>query len=75
MRKWVGKIWTSVVLVLEEFEDLHHEAVSLLHEVDFCVGWVAVPSVCRLDSTHSIPKIDNKQGLLSICGMLCVWCM
>jgi len=38
LRKWVGKIWTSVVLVLEEFEDLHPEAEALLREVDFCVG-------------------------------------
>lgn len=38
LRKWVGKIWASVVLVLEEFEDRHHEAEALLREVNFCVG-------------------------------------
>jgi len=26
------------VLVLEEFEDRHHEAEALLREVNFCVG-------------------------------------
>jgi hypothetical protein len=38
LRKWVERMWASVVLVLEEFEDLHREAEALLREVDFCVG-------------------------------------
>ena len=34
LRKWVERIWTSVVLVLDEFEGLQREAEALLREVD-----------------------------------------